>query len=75
MAKLNILKLKNAKSQGETFQKEHPDLMRFGSEIWENAIISGTLFTLKAETPDGEVFETSFKLTKFDVDTVKSLFK
>jgi len=75
MAKLNILKLKNARSQGETFKKEHPDLVRFGDEIWENAITSGTQFTLKAETPDGSIFETSFELTKFDVDTIKGLIK
>ena len=75
MAKLNILKLRNAKSQGETFKKEHPELVIFGSDIWENSITTGTKFTLKTETPDSRIFETSFELTKFDVDTVKGLIK
>ncbi len=75
MAKLNILKLKNAKSQGETFKKEHPELIAYGSEIWDKAIANGTKFSLKTETSDGRTYETSFALTQFDVDFVKGLFK
>lgn len=75
MAKLNILKLKNAKSQGETFKKEHPELIAFGGEVWKEAFQAGTKFTLRAERPDGRTYDSSFALTQFDVDFVKGLFK
>ena len=75
MAKLNILKLKSAKSQGEVFKKEHPELIAFGDDIWANAVKSGTRFTIRAQRPDGKTYETAFDLTQFDVDFVKGLFK
>lgn len=75
MAKLNILKLKNAKSQGETFKKEHPELIAFGAEVWSEAFKAGTKFTLRAETPDGKSRDAAFSLTQFDVDFIKGLFK
>ncbi|MGI5978775.1 MAG: hypothetical protein ACOX66_04675 [Oscillospiraceae bacterium] len=75
MAKLNILKLRSAKSQGETFKKEHPELVAFGKEIWDNAIQSGTKFMITVQRLDGKVYDTSFELTKFDADFLKGLIK
>lgn len=75
MPKLNILKLKSAKSQGETFKKEHPELIAFGGTVWNNAVQSGTKFTITAQRPDGKTYDTAFTLTQFDADFVKGLFK
>ena len=75
MAKLNILKLKNAKSQAGTFKKEHPELIAFGGEVWDGAIQNGTKFAVRAQRPDGKVYDTEFTLTQFDADFFKGLAK
>ena len=67
----NPLKLLELKSRYPVFRKEHPDMPDFGKALNRNALTAGSVFTIRAVTPDGKVIEKDVTLTENDVQIVR----
>ena len=72
---INPLMLLKAKERLAVFQKDHPKVLPFFSMIKDRTLEEGTVYELKATTPDGHSYVTNIRLTQNDLETIQMLMK
>ena len=72
---INPKTLLKLKERFRIFQQDHPKIVPFFQMLNQKALFEGTVFELKATTPEGEEYAANIKLTANDIETIKMLTK
>ena len=71
----NPMQLVRLKDHFKLFKQDHPKLLPFLKSLGSSAAEPGTVITIKAVTPGGKEMKEEFKLTKNDVNTIRTFIK
>jgi len=69
---MNPLKMIQAKTAMAQFEKRHPKLRGFAQTVVRDAVREGTVVEIRVTTPEGKSYVTNMKVTKEDIDLLKS---
>ena len=72
---INPLALMKMKERLNLFRQDHPRVLPFFSMLKNEGLREGTVFELKARTPDGKEHLMNFKLNNHDIETIHMLMK
>ncbi len=70
---MNPMALMKIRERLMIFQSEHPKMLPFFNVIKTNALMEGSVFEIKAISPDGKEYVSNIKLTANDIETLKML--
>ena len=70
---LNPLAILKLKERLEIFRSDHPRVEPFFQLLREQTLIEGTVYEMKAVTPDGKEYVANIRLTANDIETMKIL--
>ncbi|MEE8886282.1 MAG: hypothetical protein SOI56_06925 [Eubacteriales bacterium] len=71
---INPKNLMAAKQRLNIFKSQHPKIIEYGKMLNEKAIEPGTVFEIKATTPEGQSYSANIRLTPEDVESFR-MFK
>ncbi len=72
---INPMKLMQLKERLDIFHSEHPKVAPFFKVLKDRAVFEGTVFELKATTPEGLEYVSNIRLTENDVETLRMLLE
>lgn len=72
---VNPMQLMKLKDRYRLFKEDHPKMMPFLTMLGKKAVEEGTVITIKAVTPEGQEYESNIRLTRNDVQTVRTFIK
>lgn len=70
---INPMALLKYRERLDIFHSEHPRIEPFFHLIREQTLIEGTVYEMKATTPDGKEFVANIRLTANDIETIRMI--
>ena len=70
---INPMVLLKYRERLELFRSDHPRMEPFFHILREQTLIEGTVYEMKATTPDGKEYVANIKLTANDIETIRML--
>ena len=65
--------LMGLKSKIDILKNNHPKFFGFFKAVKKKAFKADSIFEIKVTSPEGEVLETSIRLTQSDIDAINDL--
>jgi hypothetical protein len=70
---INPMALLKYRERLELFRSDHPRMEPFFHILREQTLIEGTVYEMKATTPDGKSYVANIRLTANDIETIRML--
>ena len=70
---INPMALFKYRERLELFRPDHPRMEPFFHILREQTLIEGTVYEMKATTPDGKSYVANIRLTANDIETIRML--
>ena len=70
---VNPMKLLELKNQWAEFEKRHPKFVQFIMTVARNGVSEQSVIAVKITLPDGREVESNMKVTKEDIEMIKTL--
>jgi len=70
---INPMALLKYRERLDLFRADHPRVEPFFQALREQTLIEGSVYEMKATTPDGKEFVANIRLTANDIETIQML--